>query len=191
MRRARTRLAAPLAGLLVFGLGGCIIRPEGSEASRAHFDRRHLGNVLLAASPEGLTGGGALYDDGIRFDGYTLAPPSLESGRVSVLTLYWSATADPIQRWRVFVHLDPVGGEGNRVNYDHQPAGGRYPTNDWQKGDVVRDRVRIDLPTWAVARAYQLWVGFYQGNQRLDIVNAGQVRTDGQNRAFAGVIPVE
>ena len=184
------RTALTITGLLVLGLSGCIIRPEGSLAKREHFDRSHLGDVRMAAAPAGLQGGGAVYDDGIRFDGYTLVPDSLTPGKTSVLTLYWQAMSPPVQSWRVFVHLDPIGGQGGRINFDHEPAGGRYPTNAWEKGDVVKDVVRLNLPTWAVARSYELWVGFYQGNQRLDVVNRTQVRTDGQNRVLAGVLQV-
>ena len=190
MRRARTRAALTVVTVLALGLAGCIIRPQGSIAKRKHFDRSHLGDLRLTAAPAGLLGGGAVYDDGIRFDGYTLAPDTLKPGTASVLTLYWQAVDPPVQSWRVFVHLDPIGGQGGRINFDHEPAGGRYPTEEWEKGDVVRDTVRLNLPTWAVARSYELWVGFYQGNQRLDVVNRTQVRTDGQNRVLAGILQV-
>jgi len=187
MRRARLGLVSVL-GIVLFS--ACIIRPETARDRREHFNRAGLGDVLLKAVPAGVLSGGAQLDDGIRFAGYNLQPAAPRPGDRGTLTLYWEATGAPAQSWRVFVHLDPVGASDGRINYDHEPAGGRYPTQAWRQGDVIRDRVRIHWPSAAADRTYEIWVGFYEGNHRLDVVSSHGERTDGANRILAGLVRV-
>lgn len=180
-------LGATLAVLL---LAGCIERAESVESRRRDFDRSGLADVLLAQAPAELKGGGAQLADGIRFLGMQADPARPSPGDRVTVDLLWSATEGPQENWKVFVHLDPLQGQGTRINADHEPAGGRYPTQVWREGDVVRDRFRFTVPAGYPAGGLEVWTGFFQGDVRLEVENRGQVRTDGQDRILAGIIPL-
>jgi hypothetical protein len=57
----------------------------------------------------------------------------------------------------------------------------------WDKGDVVVDRQRLEVPNDYPAGAYTVYLGFYQGEKRLEI---SEGPNDGANRVNAGVLRI-
>ncbi len=183
------RLASRVAGsvLLLTASSGCIIRPESSEARRQAFDRSGLGEYLLREPPPGLSGG-AVFADGVRFLGMRADPPNPgPSDTVTVEFFYRVEEPPPMDDWMIFVHADPKDG-GHRVIRDHEPVGGRYPTNVWRPGEVVRDV--FVLPSFGRVVEVDLWTGFYHGPQRMEVVRTLGSRHDGQNRILAGTLRI-
>jgi len=70
---------------------------------------------------------------------------------------------------------------------DHQPNGGWFPTNYWQKGDVINDQFTIALPPGTDVRQVELRVGMYnaQTKERLPAVNIAS-----QQRFSDDVVPI-
>ncbi|MBC8252716.1 MAG: glycosyltransferase family 39 protein [Ardenticatenia bacterium] len=107
--------------------------------------------------------------------GYALDREVMYPGDDLTITLYWQALATPDTDYTVFVHLLGPHGEllGARDTY---PALGRFPTTQWQPGDVLADPVpvpvRPDAATVAPA-AVRLEVGLYElvAGKRLPIVD--------------------
>jgi hypothetical protein len=54
----------------------------------------------------------------------------------------------------------------------------------------VRDPVRFTVPEGYPGEALDVWVGWHQGEERLKIVNAAEVRHDGRDRLFLATIPL-
>ena len=74
---------------------------------------------------------------------------------------------------KIFVHvIDPAGQV--IAQSDHQPDAGWFPTNYWQKGDVIDDHFEIILPAGSEVDVLKLGFGMYDGQttQRLMAVDA-------------------
>jgi hypothetical protein len=81
------------------------------------------------------------FGDQIRLLGYDLA----QEGSRLTLTLHWQALADVSADYKYFVHVfDPVT-ERIVAQADAAPGGNAYPTSSWTKGEVVSERVELEL----------------------------------------------
>jgi 4-amino-4-deoxy-L-arabinose transferase-like glycosyltransferase len=101
----------------------------------------------------------AQLSDAILFLGYDVEGEP-KPGRIVHLTLIWQALQDMEEDYTVFTHL--IDGEGNIWGQkDSPPAGGLYPTSQWEEGEIVRDQYAIAISPEALPGAYQLEVGMY------------------------------
>jgi hypothetical protein len=116
--------------------------------------------ATLTALPAGAVATDIEFRDGIRLLGYAPAHPGWTAGEMASLTLYWNAAAPPARDYTVFVHLS-ADDERIVAQHDGVPALGSRPTTSWRAGDVVADRVRLDMPVDAQPGQYRLWVGLY------------------------------
>ena len=177
------RLAAAL--LLT---AACIERPfdqPPARAARTQVDRPALRDIL-GPPPAGATPVGALFGNAAELLAYKLEPPALVPGQRSTLTLYWRCRAE-LDAWHIFVHLDDSTGAGERIHAEHDPAGGRFPTDAWKAGDVIADSFSFI----AGRTPLLLFLGLYsQGDNRLTLNSAGRGRDDGNNRLLAGLLPM-
>jgi hypothetical protein len=127
----------------------------------------------------------AVFGDHVRLRGYDLR----QSPDVLSLTLFWQALSEMDSSYKVFVHLtDPVSGE-IVAQVDTVPRQWTYPTNQWIKGEVVRDVVRLPLQDVPPGQ-YALLIGWY------DPVTGRRLPTYGsQDERYPGdalsVTPVE
>ena len=107
---------------------------------------------------------------GVDFGGlFRLAGYDLErSGDELLLTLHWQALRAPGRDYKVFVHCFDPTREQILAQRDAQPLDGRYPTGQWAAGEVVSDRLVVDLADVPPGR-YLLAVGWYDpvSGQRL------------------------
>ena len=170
--------------LVLLAFCGCIERPWEEPPARRSVDRGTLSDVLLTAAPPDLIPVGAVFGGAAELVGYKVEPPALVAGQRVRLTLVWRCRAE-MDAWHIFVHLDDSA--GSRIHAEHEPAGGRYPTDAWRPGDLVADTVVFTPGT----NPLMLYVGFYtQGENRLHLDNPGRGRDDGRDRLLAGVLPM-
>jgi hypothetical protein len=106
------------------------------------------------------------------------------------LKLYYKVTAPLVGSYKVFVHID---GSGTRINGDHVPLDGKFPTNYWVVGSYITDEHTIKPSENNTGSApnsgvYQVYMGMYLGSQRLKVVSGP---SDGDNRARLGTITVK
>lgn len=162
--------------------------------------------LLLAAEPiEGLTNQsfiadavrseppkpeyavGASFDEKIELVGYDLELPASDSvggGQRFTVTWYWRVLEAPPPSYEIFVHID---GHGRRLNGDHVPVAGRYPTKLWEAGDWISDAQELTVPANFPAGDYTMHVGLFSGSKRLEVKSGAQ---DGANRVNAGTLRV-
>jgi hypothetical protein len=171
---------------LALASAACIERPfEGTppQPRRAQVDRTALRDVLLPA-PADATPVGASFGNAAELVAYKLEPPQMVPGQRARLTLYWQCRAE-MEPWHIFVHLDTAAGE--RIHAEHDPAGGRFPTDAWRPGDTIADAFYF-VPA---REPLILYLGFYsQGDNRLPITSPGKGRDDGSGRLLAGALPI-
>jgi hypothetical protein len=176
-------------GILFIALSlGCIERAyEGAQGppARAQVDRSALRDVLVPPPPDA-TAVGAMFGNAAELLAYKLEPPALVPGQRSKLTLYWRCRAE-MEPWHIFVHLDDATGTGERIHAEHDPAGGRFPTDAWRPGDLIAD----SIPFVPGQHPLLFFLGFYSsGENRLPLTSPGRGRDDGNNRLLAGILPL-
>ena len=112
----------------------------------------------------------------------------VKAGQRFSVTYVWFVHADPGRSWKVFVHGATSADVAHLFNDDHDAGGSSYPIARWRRGDLIRVtrsmRVAKDLPS----DRYELWGGFFQGNERLRVTRG---LSDGRDRARLGVLRVE
>ena len=191
----RTRALAALAAsaLAALGLSSCIERAPTPASRRAAFDRSELtGDVILSQRPDSALGMGAIFDESVELAGYEFSPSNPKSGTTVNVTFYWRVFRPPEQKYRIFVHAENINGEG-RLGADHWPARGRYSTEMWQAGEVIRDSFRLVIPQNFEGEGLAVWTGFYfpkKQDVRMPLTSAGMGRSDGKNRVRAFVLPI-
>jgi hypothetical protein len=130
------------------------------------------------------------FDGKVRYLGYDVS--SYADGTVGAfdklrITHYWLCTKALGSDYTVFVHID---GMGDRINGDHAPADGLFPTRYWRPGDYIRDTHELRVPFFARPAlnptAYRIYLGLFRGDNRLPL-------TEGEgndNRLWGGVLRV-
>ena len=129
----------------------------------------------------------ARFDDRVELLGYDLGlagGDTVGAGQRFSLTWYWRVLQKPPAGYEVFVHID---GNALRLNGDHEPTGGRYPTRLWEPGNIIVDAQELTVPANFRAGDYPIYVGWYSGSKRLAVESGPN---DGENRVRAGVLPV-
>jgi 4-amino-4-deoxy-L-arabinose transferase-like glycosyltransferase len=117
--------------------------------------------------------------------------PVLHPGDTITVTLRWQALARIDEDYTGFIHL--VSPQAQDVAQDdHLPLDGRFPTRLWDRGTVVDDCYRIELPQGLTKGVYELWGGLYdESGQRLPAVSqmTGERWTD--DLVLIGTLVVE
>jgi hypothetical protein len=141
---AETAVLVRRLGQLVWEEGGLVFQPHAPSF----------------ALPEGVSDGGetAVFGETIALAAYALEQ---EADHLT-LTLHWQALTDGTADFVRFVHLiDPAVGGPPLAQADSYPANNTYPTSQWTAGEIVTDRIRLDL-TAAPPGQYALALGFYR-----------------------------
>jgi hypothetical protein len=144
-------------------------------------------NTVLKDAPEAQHTVGANYEDRVELLGYDLDLPggdSVGAGQRFAVTWYWRVLGEGPSGYEIFVHID---GDGLRLNGDHVPVGGRYPTKLWEKGDVIVDTQELMVPANYPIGDYAMYVGLFSGSKRLEVQSGPH---DEVNRVNAGALPV-
>ncbi len=141
VRDPNTTLLLRRLGELVPGEDGLIFRPTE--------------RVFIL--PEGIESATAVFGSIIQLEGYEMA----QSGDQLDITLYWRALADGRDDYIRFVHLvDTAVGPQPITQDDNRPQNGTYPTSQWAAGEIVVDKITLDLSGLPTGD-YRVGVGFY------------------------------
>jgi hypothetical protein len=150
-------------------------------------NQNFIEDTVLKAAPEAQHRVGANYEDRVELVGYDLHLPggdSVGAGQRFEVTWYWRVLGEAPTGYEVFVHID---GHGLRLNGDHVPVGGRYPTKLWEKGDVIVDTQELTVPANYPIGDYAMHVGLFSGSKRLEVTSGPN---DGANRVNAGPLRI-
>ena len=79
-------------------------------------------------------------------------------GQTTELTLYWQALIEPMAVYTAFLHVLNEAGE-TVLSADHWPGG--LPSDIWDAGQVIEDRVPLALPADLPPGVYRLRLGLY------------------------------
>ena len=129
----------------------------------------------------------ASFDGRVELIGYDFDLPrgdSVGAGQRFSVTWYWRVIRRPPAGYRIFVHIDA---DGLRLNGDHDPVEGRYPTTLWEPGDIIADTQSLVVPANFRTGDYVMYIGWYSGSDRLKVESGPN---DGLDRVRAGTLPV-
>jgi hypothetical protein len=129
----------------------------------------------------------ARFDDAIEYLGYNLdanGQAAVPLGGSFKITYHFRMAREIAGDHQIFVHID---GPCPRINGDHPPVGGRYPVRYWLEGDFIHDEHTITVPLHCRAGVYTVYIGFFQGDDRMR-VSGGE--HDRENRVVAARINV-
>lgn len=107
------------------------------------------------------------WEDNFEYIGYDLDSrglPYVPLGGSFKITFNFHVLRESARNWQIFIHTD---GQGPRINGDHEPVGGKYPVRYWLPGDYVRDQYTISIPSTYRAGIYTVYMGFFEGNDRM------------------------
>jgi hypothetical protein len=107
----------------------------------------------------------------VRLIGFELDRTTVRPGGALALTVYWQALQQMEISYIVFAHAESDRIWGQR---DGVPGCGFWPTNKWQPGQVVIDRISIPLAADTPPGRYPLLVGLYDWATgiRLEVLDA-------------------
>ncbi|MFW2386921.1 MAG: ArnT family glycosyltransferase, partial [Polyangiales bacterium] len=130
-----------------------------AERVEGRDNQSFIARAVLAEAPAPEHRVGARFEESVELIGYDLDLPSEDSvgpGQRFTVTWYWRVIEAPPPGYEVFVHID---GFGKRINGDHVPVGGRYPTKLWEPGDWIADTQELTVPANFAAGDYIMHVG--------------------------------
>lgn len=176
----------PLVVCFGLALGGCLPNPQSVKERREQFPRDDLiGSLILDSVPSDAEPVKAVFGNRIELLAYRLDPPTPRPGDRVAVTFYWSATGIVDEDYQVFVHGDAIGGQAGRIHGDHFPGDEKYPTDVWQKGEVIVDRFKIFIPPGYGPKKLGLHTGLYKGNYRVPLTDKGVKPGASDNRSLA------
>lgn len=179
-------LAVPIAAYLL----GAFARPTplGGFPQR---DRTIAANgAIHRERPAAKADLDALLGGAIRVIGSDVPDVPLSRGS-RLTTRFFFSCEKPLDRdWQIFVHVD-ARGTSYRLHGDHFPARGKAPTTAWQPGTFIVDTWERAIPMDMPAGSYDIWLGFYIGNERLPFSGGDSRLHDGDNRIRVGTLTIE
>lgn len=117
----------------------------------------------------------AVWEESIELQGYTLQ----KDGDQLRLTLYWQALADGVEDVVRFVHLFDADSESIVAQADGHPQFDSYPTGQWIAGEIVTDKIELNLED-APSGDFQVAIGFYRQSdavsERLSVAGGAEKR---------------
>jgi hypothetical protein len=127
-------------------------------------------------------GHGALTAD-LSLLGYDLSREDVNQGDRVEVALYWRALWDIAQDYLVQLQLRDASGR-SWAQEKSRPAYGTYPTNLWEKGDVVRDWHDLRVPAEIPSGAYALHLALESEGAPSAVVRLGTIRVSGRVRSY-------
>ncbi|MFE8601570.1 hypothetical protein KYC5002_10245 [Archangium violaceum] len=167
-------------------LSACIVEAPGGASPN---ERRQ---AVVSQVPPLSVRNGANFEDKVELVAATVQPGRIAPGEGARVTAYFKVLKPLEEDYMIFVHVEDAEGRAERLNIDHKPAGGLYPTTQWKPGETVKDEFNIVLPPGSAARALNIWLGFWdpKTDARLQLKNPDAVRNDGRSRILLTQVPV-
>jgi len=103
---------------------------------------------------------GVRFGDTIELAGVNGAEWEVAKGSAFVMSCVWRSLAPAGRDYQVFVHFVGPGGRV-RLQQDHEPVGGAYPTGQWRPGDIVRESFLVVVPPDTPSGTYEVVVGVW------------------------------
>lgn len=153
-------------------------------AGKCAVDRNPLRRYVLSKAPSPRKVVTANFENKVKLIGYDVDDTVTRAGKFKI-TLYFQVLSRMPAGYKVFLHFDQPA---NRFHGDHDPLGGKYPTQYWLPGDYIVDTHEVEIPLITTpSGVYTIYMGFWLGEGRLKVVEGPN---DGVNRVQLGTVRV-
>ncbi len=122
------------------------------------------------------------FGDSVCLRGFTCPGPDrsqktcqVSAGETAELTLYWQALEEPRAVYTAFLHVLDEAGK-TVAQADHWPGG--LPSDIWDKGQVITDRVPLALPADLPPGRYTVRLGLYTADDGHRLPVTGEAAAD-------------
>lgn len=181
-------------GISVYGLPGAATAAGNTELETLAqaFDRSATPAAFLRPAVSGTQANISLAEL-VRLVAYDVRHDP-EANEVDV-TLYWRADQHIQEDFHVFVHVEDLarGGKPSRIwgQSDRTPGCDRYPTSEWQPGQLVADRHVFQLVPDIPPGEHDILVGMYRlaDGSRLEVLEGTGTATANYVRLGAILVP--
>ncbi len=109
------------------------------------------------------------FNDGIVLRGFTQSAETLRAGEALDVQLYWQSNVAQVRNWQVFVHVVNSAESPPSAQANGTPSGGLRPISGWRANEIITDRYQVALPADMVAGTYEIYVGFFDGAERMPV----------------------
>ena len=181
-------VAVPLFAFIIGAIA--LPRPGAVGGTRATDGAAELPGVVSRTPPRPRAKVDAVLGNAIRVLGADLPEHPVARGDRLALRFYFESLAGLDEDWQIFLHIDAKQGSF-RMHGDHFPAHGRYSTTLWQKGEVISDEWADTVARDAPSGSYDVWLGFYVGDNRLPFTGGDDAAHDGVDRVRVGSLQVQ
>lgn len=154
------------------------------------FRRRDLweqtpGEVVLDAVPPNLGGIKAKFDHGLELLGSEMETTATQRHEF-FLTTWWRVPGPMEKDLFFFNHIEA---DNYRAPYDALPGDWMYPADRWEPGQIIENRLLVQIPPEMRAGTYEVYTGAYfrRSGERLKILEGP---SDGQDRIHVGTLEV-
>ena len=106
------------------------------------------------------------FDNGMTLLGYTAERDTLVPGDYCRLALFWRADTQLEDSYSVALRLRDSGGE-EVLSGSSGPSAGRYPTQRWEEGEIVRDNRALWVPRGFAAGEYTVQLALVDSSGRM------------------------
>jgi hypothetical protein len=117
--------------------------------------------------------------EGVELAEVEITPDRARPGDAIAVRLRWQVSVAPETELHTFVHLgDPA--RPPLAQHDGPPLAGEYPTGLWEIGEVIEDKIVLNLPADLPPGEYRLNVGLYmpENGARLPVLVDGMRQPD-------------
>jgi len=137
--------------------------PRSGRYYLSLFRRRDLWDqvpreVVFESPPQQIGGVRATFDRGLSLLGHEVDAEALQRHEFFVTT-WWRVDGPAEPDTYFFLHLET---SDKRITYDHIPGDWMYPANRWRKGDIIENRVLVQVPVGYGPGDYEVWLGVYR-----------------------------
>ncbi len=164
--------------------------PKPVSEEKESVDREALGAAVSRIRPSPRSTVDAELGDAVKVLGADCPQDALSRGARLSCRFYFEDTAELDRDWMIFVHIDARRGS-YRIHGDHFPVHGKYATTLWQPGDFIGDDWSSTVPRDAAPGVYDVWIGFYIGDERLPFSGGDPAAHDKDNRVRVATLVVE
>lgn len=154
------------------------------------FRRRDLweqtpGEVVLDAPPANLGGIKAKFEHGLELLGSEMETKATQRHEF-FLTTWWRVPGPMAKDLFFFNHIEA---DKYRAPYDALPGDWMYPADRWKPGQIIENRLLVQIPPDMRAGSYEVYMGAYfrASGERLKILEGP---SDGQDRIHVGTLEV-
>lgn len=133
--------------------------------------------VVLERPPSSLSGPRATFENGVELLGGHVEREVVVERHEVFVTTWWRLPGPLPDDLLIFVHITAQERPQSRTSLDHPAGDWMYPASRWRRGQVIEDRVLVQLPVGLAPGRYDIHVGLFnrRTGERVDMTSDDEI----------------